>query len=111
MEAAISHCPPICQVSRKTSALPTSWVIANTQAFITADSPYDIREKAERRADKWAFCKLTPYGQIKEAVSHGITEPFWELADYFDAALQLHAARRGVLSDSDRINEDMAACH
>ena len=28
--------------------------------FYNRYSPYDIREKAERRADKWAFCKLTP---------------------------------------------------
>lgn len=83
MEAAISRCPLICQVSRKKECLAHELGHCEYAGFYNRYSPYDIREKAERRADKWAFCKLTPYGQIKEAVSHGITE-IWELADYFD---------------------------
>lgn len=55
--------------------------------FYNRYSPYDIRAKAERRADKWAFSKLVPYGQIMAAVGHGITE-VWELAEYFDVSVE-----------------------
>lgn len=53
--------------------------------FYNRYSHFDIRAKAERRADKWAFSKLVPYGRIMEAVKHGITET-WELAEHFDVS-------------------------
>jgi len=55
--------------------------------FYNRYSRYDIRAKAERRADKWAFSKLVPYGQIMEAVHQGFTE-VWELADHFDVSCE-----------------------
>lgn len=55
--------------------------------FYNRYSPYDIRAKAERRADKWAFSKLVPYGQIMAAIKQGITE-VWELAEYFDVSTE-----------------------
>ena len=55
--------------------------------FYNRYSRYDIRAKAERRADKWAFSKLVPYGQIMTAVRQGITEP-WELAEHFDVSCE-----------------------
>ena len=53
--------------------------------FYNRYSKYDIRAKAERRADKWAFAKLVPYGQLMQALRHGVTE-MWELAEYFDVS-------------------------
>lgn len=55
--------------------------------FYNRYSRYDIRAKAERRADKWAFSKLVPYGRMMEAVGHGMTE-VWELADFFDVSCE-----------------------
>ncbi len=55
--------------------------------FYNRYSKYDIRAKAERRADKWAFSKLIPYGQLMEAVHQGFTE-VWELAGYFDVSCE-----------------------
>ena len=55
--------------------------------FYNRYSKYDIRAKAERRADKWAFAKLVPYGQLMQAVRHGITE-VWELAELFDVSCE-----------------------
>lgn len=55
--------------------------------FYNRYSKYDIRAKAERRADKWAFSKLVPYGQLMEAVHQGFTE-VWELAGYFDVSCE-----------------------
>ena len=47
--------------------------------FYNRYSKYDIRAKAERRADKWAFARLVPYGRLMQAVRHGVTE-VWDLA-------------------------------
>ena len=55
--------------------------------FYNRYSKYDIRAKAERRADKWAFAKLVPYGQLMRAVRHGVTE-VWDLAELFDVSCE-----------------------
>ena len=55
--------------------------------FYNRYSKYDIRAKAERRADKWAFARLVPYGRLMQAVRHGITE-VWELAELFDVSCE-----------------------
>ncbi len=55
--------------------------------FYNRYSKYDIRAKAERRADKWAFAKLVPYGQLVQAVRHGVTE-VWDLAELFDVSCE-----------------------
>lgn len=60
--------------------------------FYNRYSKYDIRAKAERRADKWAFARLVPYGRLMQAVRHGITE-VWELAELFDVSCEfMHRA-------------------
>ena len=53
--------------------------------FYNRYSKYDIRAKAERRADKWAFARLVPYGRLMQAVRHGVTE-VWDLAELFDVS-------------------------
>ena len=55
--------------------------------FYNRYSRYDIRAKAERRADKWAFARLVPYGRLMQAVRHDITE-VWELAELFDVSCE-----------------------
>lgn len=55
--------------------------------FYNRYSRYDIRAKAERRADKWAFARLVPYGRLMQAVRHGVTE-VWELAELFDVSCE-----------------------
>ena len=54
-----------------------------TDSFYNRHTPFDIRQKHENRADKWAIKKLVPEDELNEAVSNGITEP-WELAEYFN---------------------------
>lgn len=44
-------------------------------------SPFDIVEKHERRADKWAIQRLLPKSELENAVRAGYTEP-WEIAEY-----------------------------
>lgn len=60
--------------------------------FYNRYSKYDIRAKAERRADKWAFARLVPYGRLMQAVRHGVTD-VWELAELFDVSCEfMHRA-------------------
>lgn len=61
--------------------------------FYNRYSKYDIRAKAERRADKWAFARLVPYGRLMQAVRHGVTE-VWDLAELFDVSCEF--MRRAV---------------
>lgn len=61
-----------------------------TGSFYNRFSNYDIRAKAEHRADKWAIKKLIPLDELKEAFSRGIVEP-WDLAEYFDVTEQFIA--------------------
>lgn len=55
--------------------------------FYNRYSRYDIRAKAERRADKWAFARLVPYGRLMQAVRHGVTD-VWDLAELFDVSCE-----------------------
>ena len=48
-------------------------------------SPFEISAKAERRADKWAYHKLVPPGELRAAFKAGIVEA-WELAERFEVS-------------------------
>ena len=54
-----------------------------TGSFYSAGSACDVRGKNEAMADRWAYRRLVPRGELESAVRRGLTEP-WELADYFD---------------------------
>ena len=53
-----------------------------TGATHTVYSPYDLVERHENRADKWAIQKLIPKDELDLAVERGLKAP-WELAEYF----------------------------
>lgn len=53
-----------------------------TGAFYNLYSPLDIREKHERRADKWAIKKLIPEDELQKACENGCMTR-WELSEYF----------------------------
>ena len=53
-----------------------------TGAFYNRYSSFDLREKHECTADKWAIKKLIPKDELKEAVQSG-RKTSWELAEYF----------------------------
>ena len=52
-----------------------------TGAFYNEYATCDIREKHERRADKWAIKKLIPEDELKEACKYCTNR--WELSEYF----------------------------
>ena len=54
-----------------------------TGAFYNVDSPCDVRQKHENRADKWAIKHLISESKLDEAIANGYTE-IWSLAEYFD---------------------------
>ena len=52
-----------------------------TGAFYNEYSPFDIRSKHERTADKWAIKKLIPEDELKEACRYCRNR--WELSEHF----------------------------
>lgn len=55
----------------------------NTGTLYNVYTKFEVREKRERRADKWAIKKLVTADELHEAVSKGYTE-MWQLAEHFD---------------------------
>lgn len=54
----------------------------STGATHRVDSPYDLVEKHEFKADKWAIGKLVPEEELNAAMAGGCTE-LWQLAERF----------------------------
>lgn len=54
-----------------------------TGSFYNVYSALDVREKQEKKADRWAVMQLVPAAELREAFSSGVVE-VWELAEYFD---------------------------
>lgn len=53
-----------------------------TGSFYNIHSKFDLREKHEYRANKWAIQKFVPFDKLLAAFRMGITE-LWELAEHF----------------------------
>lgn len=58
-----------------------------TGSFYNRHSPFDIRQRHENRADKWAICQLIPLEDLDEAIAEGCCE-LWELAERFGVTEQ-----------------------
>ena len=54
-----------------------------TGALHKVDSPYELVERSEYRANRWAAEQYLPAEEFREAFHLGYTEP-WQLAEYFD---------------------------
>lgn len=75
---------------------------AATGALHKVSSPYDLVERSEYRANRWAAEQFLNESDFRAAFAEGYTEP-WELAEYFDLpeddiknALTYWTERRGV---------------
>ena len=73
-----------------------------TGALHKVDSPYELVERSEYRANRWAAEHYLTQEDFREAFACGYTE-LWQLADYFDlpqrdveSALRYWAMSRGV---------------
>lgn len=51
--------------------------------FYNRYSPFDVKEKAERRADKWAFRKLCPLSDLKQAKGN-----LWDTAEALGVSVE-----------------------
>ncbi|WP_367924646.1 ImmA/IrrE family metallo-endopeptidase [uncultured Ruthenibacterium sp.] len=65
-------------------------------------SPWDLVEKHEYKADRWAFEHYLPANELQSAIDAGLTEP-WQLAEWYGfpesyvrKALEYWTKRRGV---------------
>lgn len=56
-----------------------------TGSFYNRFSGYDIRQRHENRADKWAIEHLITADELDDAIARGCTE-IWELAEYFQVS-------------------------
>ena len=52
-------------------------------AFYNPYATLDVREKHEKRADKWAIEALIPADDLEQAIADGYTE-IWSLAEHFN---------------------------
>lgn len=53
-----------------------------TGSFYNRYTRFDVRQRHENRADKWAVRQIIPVDSLDEAVAAGYTE-IWQLAEYF----------------------------
>lgn len=73
-----------------------------TGALHKVDSPYELVERSEYRANRWAAERFLPAEDFREAFAQGYTQ-LWELAEFFDLpeedikkALTYWSERRGI---------------
>ena len=73
-----------------------------TGALHKVDSPYELAERSEYRANRWAAEQYLTADAFQEAFSAGFTE-IWQLEEYFDlpeseirAALRYWTDSRGI---------------
>lgn len=53
-----------------------------TCSFYNRYCPYDVRQRHENRADRWAILHVLPFSEMRAAMRAGYRTA-WELADYF----------------------------
>lgn len=58
-----------------------------TGSFYNRYSAFDLRQRHENRADKWAIRELIPVDQLDDAVAEGCCE-IWELSERFGVTEQ-----------------------
>ncbi len=56
-----------------------------TDSFYEGYSPFELREKHERRANEWAVKEILPFSELCEAVKSGCRE-LWELSEHFNVS-------------------------
>ena len=69
--------------AEKKAALAYELGHCKTGSFYNQYSPFDLRERHEVRADRWAIEEIIPRQYFNDAINSGVTEP-WELAELFN---------------------------
>ena len=80
-----------------------------TGALHKVDSPFELWERSEYRADRWIAENFLTAAAFEEAFSQGYTE-LWQLAEYFDMpegdvekALTYWTQRRGIMINKSEL--------
>ena len=76
---------------------------AATGALHRVNSPYELVERSEYRANRWAAQHYLPPEDFRAAFAAGYTEP-WQLAEYFDMPEQDVARALAYWTDSQGID-------
>ena len=69
-----------------------------TGSFYNVYSPYDLKEKCERKANRRAVEILMPVDEVRRALRRGIVEP-WALAEYLDVTQQFAQMALEIYTD------------
>lgn len=76
---------------------------AATGSLHNVDSPYELAERSEYRANRWVAEHYLTADDFREAFKAGYTEP-WQLSEYFDLpeqdvkkALSYWTERKGII--------------
>ena len=69
-----------------------------TGSFYNIYSPYDLKEKCERKANRRAAEILMPVNDVRRALRRGITQ-VWALAEYFDVTQDFAAMALDMYAD------------
>ena len=80
---------------------------AATGALHKVDSPFELVERSEYRADRWSAEHFLPADDFREAFQCGYTE-LWQLAEYFD--LPESDVQKALTYWKDRKGIDFSAC-
>jgi Zn-dependent peptidase ImmA (M78 family) len=70
-----------------------------TGSFYNIYSPYDLKEKCEYKANKYAVHMLMPYNEVWRALHKGCWTA-WALADYFDVTEDFAQMALNMYADS-----------
>lgn len=76
MEQSLSNAEYITHLAHELGHIETG-------GFYKVNSKYQIKAKAEHKANAWAFKKLIPIKELKKAVQNGQKE-IWQLAEKFE---------------------------
>lgn len=69
-----------------------------TGAFYNVYSPYDLKEKCERKANIRAAQILMPLPEVREVLQRGMTD-LWALAEHFDVTPDFAEMALGIYAD------------
>lgn len=68
--------------------------------FYNSYSAFDVVEKSERRADKWAIMRLCPLAAVRRCRNMTI----WEMAERFDVSVRFIQSALAYYSDAGVLN-------
>ena len=79
-----------------------------TGSFYNIHSPFDLRERSEHHADKWAIKTLIPLDELRSCLRAGIDQR-WEIAEYVGVTEELVGKALELYEDD--LEAERRRCH